>query len=266
MFKFITGRSFWVNLLAAAVLAFLLIFLVLKTLGWVTKHGEYLTVPVVLGKKTDDAVRLLEKAGFEVQIQDSVYTDTAVRGVVLKQLPDANATVKINRIVFITVNRVIPPMIDMPKLEGQSLGFALDILQRNHLKLEDTIFQPNFQIGSVLEQQYNGTRIPERSKVQWGSKITLIVGSGLGNVQMTVPSLLGMTVNEAKAYLEEHGISLAAILPDPGVKDTANAFVYRQNPERFDEEKRPRYIQPGQLMDIWVSRVMKAPKDSVDNK
>jgi len=261
--KFITSRPLWVNVLAALVITCIVVFLVLKTLGWVTQHGKYLTVPDVLGKKTTDAVKLLEDHGFEVQIQDSVFTDTTSRGVVLKQLPDANATVKINRTVFLTVNRAVPPMIDMPKLEGQSLSFALDMLQRSHLKLADTIFKPSFELGSVLEQQYNGVRIPEKAKVQWGSSITLVIGSGLGGVQMTVPSLFGMTFKEAKAYLQESGLSLGAVLPKPNVRDTANAFVYKQNPERFDEEKKPRYIKSGQIMDVWISVEM--PKDSLDN-
>ncbi|HMW27823.1 MAG TPA: PASTA domain-containing protein, partial [Ferruginibacter sp.] len=125
MFKFITNRPFWVNLLAAILLGLLLLFLFLKMLGWITKHGEYLKVPAITGMKTTDAVKLLEKQGFDVFIQDSVFTDTAARGVVLKQIPDPNSTVKINRTVFITVNRVVPPMIEMPNLEGQSLSFAL---------------------------------------------------------------------------------------------------------------------------------------------
>ena len=178
MFKFITNRPFWVNLLAAIVLALLLLFLFLKTLGWLTRHGEYLKVPAVTGMKTDEAVKLLEKQGFDVYIQDSVFTDTAARGIVLKQLPDPNSTVKINRTVFITVNRMVPPMIEMPNLEGQNLSFALNILERNHLKLADTVFRPDFMAGSVLEQQYNGVRIKAKSKIQWGSSITLVVGSG----------------------------------------------------------------------------------------
>ena len=229
----------------------------------ITKHGDYLTVPAVLGAKTEDAIKMLEKQGFEVQIQDSVFTDTASRGVVLKQLPDANATVKINRTVFLTVNRVTPPMIDMPKLEGQSLAFALEILQRNHLKLEDTIFKPDFQSGAILEQQYNGVRIPEKAKVQWGSKITLIVGKGLDIQQIIVPSLVGMRFSEARALLQFNGISIGAVLPDVDVRDTANAYVYKQRPERYDDDKQPRYIQAGQLMDVWISPVMKVPKDSV---
>ena len=42
------------------------IFLFLRMLGWITRHGEYLTVPAVVGQKTDDAIKLLEKQGFDV--------------------------------------------------------------------------------------------------------------------------------------------------------------------------------------------------------
>lgn len=266
MFKFITNKPFWVNLLAAIVIAVLFIFLVLKTLSWITKHGEYLKVPAITGMKTDEAIALLKKQGFDVYIQDSVFTDTAKRGVVLKQLPDPNATVKINRTVFITINRYTPPLVSMPKLEGQNLSFALTILERNHLKLGDTIYKPDFMMGSVLEQQYNGVRIPEKTKIQWGSSITLIIGAGLQEKQMIVPSLIGMTYADAKAYLEESGIGLGAIIPDGRLTDTAAAYVIQQRPERFDENHAPRYIQSGQLMDIWISQVMKVAMDSTSNK
>jgi beta-lactam-binding protein with PASTA domain len=219
-----------------------------------------------VGQKTEDAIKSLEKQGFDVQIQDSVFTDTAARGIVLKQLPDPNATVKINRTVFITVNRVIPPMIEMPKLEGQSLNFALDLLARNHLQLGDTVFRPDFQGGFVLEQQLNGTRIPEKAKVQWGSKITLVVGSGLGNEQIIVPDIVGMTFKDAKPFLEQNGIILGAVIPDADVKDTANAFVYKTSPDHLDEEKRPQYIRSGQVMDLRLSATMKVPKDSSEIK
>ena len=265
MFQFITRRPLWVNIVTAALLAFLLAFIFLQMLGLVTKHGEHLTVPTVLGMKTEEAVKLLAKQGFDVEIQDSVYTDTAANGIVLKQLPDANATVKVNRTVFLTVNRVIPPMLEMPKLEGQSLRFALDMLARNHLKLGDTIYKPDFMMGSVLEQQYNGVRIPEKAKIQWGSRITLIIGGGLDDQQMLVPSLVGMTFAEAKSYLQENGISLGAVIAD-GIRDSANAFVVKQNPERFDEDHRPIYIQSGQVMDLYLSTVRMEPQDSSNNK
>src|SRR5687768_7465725 len=114
MFKFITNKPFWINLVAVIAIALLVVFLFLWMLGVITRHGEYLTVPSVIGKNTEESVKYLESKGFDVVIQDSVYSDTAKKGIVLKQLPDPNSTVKINRTVFLTVNRVTLPLVDMP--------------------------------------------------------------------------------------------------------------------------------------------------------
>ena len=265
MFKYITRRPLWVNILTAALLVLLLFFLFLQMLSWITRHGEHLTVPSVLGMKTPEAINLLNKKGFDVLIQDSIYTDTTASGIVLKQLPDPNATVKINRTVFLTVNRVIPPMVEMPKLEGQSLRFALDMLTRSHLKLGDTLYRPDFMQGSVLEQHYNGVRITEKTNIPWGSTISLVIGGGLGDQQMPVPYVVGMTFAEARNFLKENGIGIGAVIAE-GVKDSASAFVIKQNPDRFDEDHLPRYIQTGQVMDLYLSPVMINPADSLNNK
>ncbi len=265
MVRSLTSKPFWVNLLVAVAIAFLFLFLFLKMLGWITKHGHYLKVPAVTGMSTNQAVKLLEDQGFEVYIQDSVFTDTAKRGIVLKQLPDPNATVKINRTVFITVNRYIPPMIEMPRLEGQNLAFAIKILERNHLKLGDTTHRPDFMAGSVLEQQYKGARISEKTKIQWGSSVDLIIGGGLQATPMLVPNLEDMTYAAAKAHLEQLGIGLGGTISMGRITDTAGAFVIQQNPARFDVNKNPIYIQAGQVMDLYISQE-KRPVDSLNNK
>ena len=233
-------------------------------LGVMTNHGAYLTVPSVLGKKTDEAVKFLESKGFEVVIKDSVYTDTAKNGIVLKQIPDPNSTVKINRTVLITVNRVTQPLIDMPALEGKSLNFALEILKRSHLKLGDTIYRPDFMSGSVLEQLYKGNKIKSGSKLPWGSYVDLVIGSGLNQDPILVPELLGMTFEEAKSLLEGNGILLGAVVADPDVVDSAAAFIWKQSPPRYDDQKEPVYIQPGQLMDLWISKEMRIVTDSLN--
>ena len=262
MFKFITDRPFWVNLLAVLVLSFLIFFTILQLLGVITNHGKYLSVPSVVGKKTTEAIKFLEDKGFEVIIQDSVYTDTAKMGIVLKQIPDPNSTVKINRTILLTVNRVTLPLIDMPALEGKSLNFALDILKRSHLKLGDTIFRADFMRGSVLAQEYKGNKILSGTKVPWGSSINLVIGSGLNQAPILVPDLTGLTFEEAKIILLENGILLGAIVPDQGITDTANSFIWKQSPPRYDEQKEPVYIQSGQLMDLWLSVDPKVLRDT----
>jgi beta-lactam-binding protein with PASTA domain len=253
LFIYLTKQPFWVNLLASLALVFLIGFLFLQSLSWFTHHGEYLKVPAVKGQNVDNAIKILESRGFDVIIQDSVYFDSIPRYTVIKQLPDPDATVKVNRTVFLTINRATTPAINMPKLEGLSFRFAYDMLQRNHLRLGDTIYRPDFMKGSVLEQQYNGSRITAGTKVPWGAQITLIIGGGLEVQQMLVPDLVGLTFAEAKALLETKGITLASVIAMTTVKDTAAAFVYKQNPERFDIDKTPLYIRPGQTMDVWLS-------------
>ena len=133
------------------------------------------------------------------------------------------------------------------------LRFALDLLVKNHLQLGDTIYRPDFMKGSVLEQQYNASRTPFGTKVPWGARITLIIGGGLQSEQMLVPDLLGLTYAEAKALLQEKGISLASVIPLSTVKDTSAAFVYKQNPGTKDVDMQPLFIRPGQTMDLWLS-------------
>jgi beta-lactam-binding protein with PASTA domain len=252
VFKFIARQSFFVNLLAAMVLVFLVGFLFFESLGWLTHHGEYLKVPSVTGKNVDDAVNLLEKEGFDVVITDSLYNDSMPLNTVKKQLPDPDATVKVNRTVFLNVNPTTLPLIDMPHLEGLSYRFALDKLAKNHLKLGDTTMRADFMKGSVLEQNYQGKKITAGTKIRWGSAVDLVIGAGLEAQKIPVPELVGMTVADAKALLTEKGIILAAILPSGNVTDTANAFIFKQNPDAYAYGTTPAYIQPGQTMDIWI--------------
>jgi eukaryotic-like serine/threonine-protein kinase len=260
--KFISFKSFWVNLLLILGLTAVLIWGALRMLGVITKHGEYLTVPSVVNKSTNESVKLLESKGFTVVIQDSVYTDTAKLATVLKQFPEANSTVKVNRVVLLTVNRVTLPMIDMPSLNGKSKSYALEILRRSHLKLGDTTFQPSYMLGAVIEQRWNGVIAAVGSKIPYGSKIDLVIGSGLSDAQFPVPSLVGLTFAEAKKLMDDKFIQLASTITDAGVRDTANAYVYKQNPPRFNEDKSLNYIRAGQVMDVWISTTMKTPIDS----
>lgn len=243
----------------ALVFIFLMAFIFFHSLGWITNHGQYLKVPSVTGKNVEDAVQLLEKEGFDVVITDSLYNDSLPLNTVKKQLPAADATVKVNRTVFLNVNPYTLPLVDMPKLEGLSYRFALDKLDKNHLVLGDTTMRADFMKGSVLEQDFAGKKITSGTKIRWGSTINLVVGGGLEAQRILVPDLTGLTVAQAKESLQAQGILLAAILTSGNVTDTLNAYVYKQNPEVLDIDNTPVYIQPGQTMDIWVQVEKPAP-------
>lgn len=251
MFKFITRRPLWVNIFAGVAIAVIFFFIFIFSLNWFTHHDQFMSVPQVTGKPFEEAKEVLEKAGFEVQIQDSIYADTAKASQVLKQVPEPDELVKIQRTVYLTINRSVSPMIEMPNLVGYSYRSAEMALKNSNLQIRDTVFKSDFAKNAVLEQHYNGAIIAAGTKIRMGSKISLVLGDGVGERQFVVPSLIGMTYGEAKSLLEAHGLAFGAIIA-PAVDDTLNAYIYQQRPERFDDEKRFRYIRSGQLMDIWL--------------
>ncbi|OLY92572.1 PASTA domain, binds beta-lactams [Cnuella takakiae] len=253
MFKFITRQSLIVNILAGLVFLFLLGFLFVESLNWLTHHGEAKTVPAVVNKNIAEVQKTLESQGFEVVIQDSIYNEELQPGTVIKQVPAPDDVVKVNRTVYVTVNRSIPPEIEMPNLKGYSFRNAEMVLKNMGLKMGDTTYKPDFAKNSVLDQLFNGKTIPAGTKIRMGSTISLVIGSGVGNTDLTVPTLVGLTYDEANILLQAQGIVLGSVLANPDVQDSAAAFIYRQSPAPKTEAGFPLRIRPGQMIDVWLS-------------
>ena len=268
MFKFLTHRPLWVNILAVLILTALLILLFFGSLDYLTRHGEYATVPSVLGKNVDAARQALEEKGFEVEIQDSIYIDTIPKLAVIKQTPEANAEVKVNRTIYLTINRAQPPLVEMPNLVGFSIRNAEMYLENLGLHLGDTSFRPDIAKNAVLEQLYNGQPIGAGTKIFMGSSISFVLGDGVSNTELSVPNLINKRYAEARSILRSMNVN-HTIVPDLDVTDTANAFIYRQNPTQFNEpvpgEKVYNRISPGQNMDLWLS-TRPAVVDSLQNQ
>lgn len=253
MLKIITDRPFWANLLIAAVLLFLLFFIFLKSLSFFTHHGSYLKVPDVNNKNIKEATDMLGREGFEVLIQDSVYYDTLPPLTVVKQFPEPDASVKVNRTVYLTVNRAVPPVIEMPNLIGMSFRNAELELKARGLKLGDTTYKPDIAKNAVLDQLLNKSTIRAGTKITMGNTISLVLGAGVSSEDMPVPDLFAMSYEEAAALLEANNVALGSVIADGAIQDTASAFIFRQQPQRFNDDGTMNRIRQGQMIDIWIT-------------
>lgn len=222
------------------------------SLNSITQHGVARTVPSIVGKNVDKTRTELEEQHFEIVVQDSVFYDSLAPSVIIKQIPEADAVVKVNRTIYVTINRVVPPDVDMPNLVGYSIRNAESILKNLGLRLGDTTNKPDFAKNSVLEQLYKGKTIAAGTKLKIGSSVSLVVGSGIGNEDLAVPKLVGLTYSEAKILIEAQGLILGPVLPSPLVRDTANAYVVRQSPAAVNEQGKRFRIRPGQMIDLWL--------------
>ncbi len=265
MFKFITHRPLWLNIVVGALLAVGVFSVFVLSLNWITHHNSSRTVPDVVGKSYADAEKILEKAGFDVEIQDSIYTDTTKPSQVLKQFPEGDEVIKIDRTIYLTINRAVPPLVEMPNLIGYSYRTAEMQLKSIGLYIGDTSYVPDLARNAVRKQIYNGQSIAAGTKVRMGSKIDFVLGSGVGDEEFVVPNLVGLSMRQAIALLEGNGLLVGTTLPMPGsedVTDTLNAYVGRQVPSVYSDEHHLQRIRTGQSVDLWFQG-QKPVKDSI---
>ncbi len=243
--------------MAAIALLLLIIFAFFFSLGSITKHDESVSVPDVAGKTLADATKFLEQKKFQVAVQDSVYIDSLPPLTVVKQSPESEEVVKTNRTVYLTINRATPPLIDMPDLRGFSYRSAQMFLESLGLKTGNVTYTPDIARNAVKDQLLSGKTINPGTKVPMSTAIDLVLGNGLGDTQLAVPDLIGLTIEQAKQYLSGDNIGIGVILTDGAVSDTANAYIVRQNPEPTavlpTGETVNNRIRAGQMMDIWIS-------------
>ncbi|MBA4198548.1 MAG: penicillin-binding protein [Chitinophaga sp.] len=259
MFKFITSKPLWVNILAGIVIAILLILIFFGLLSSITGHGKYQKVPSVLAQNIDAAKLTLMNAGFTVEVTDSVYDMSVGALSVVRQSPEADALVKAGRKIFLTINRAVPPQVEMPNLVGFSYRSAEMYLVTLGLKVGDTSYRPDIARNAVLEQLYNNQPIKAGAKLPLGSTISFVLGSGEGSGELLVPDLVGLTYEQAKGQLQTLNINIGSVVLVNGVTDSANAFIVKQNPpvyiETENNTKTLNKIKPGQLIDLYLSTV-----------
>lgn len=264
MFKFITQRPLIVNIIVAIALVCAVFSIFFMSLGAITRHGDNKKVPDVVGKSVTEATDILQKAGLDVSIQDSVYIDSLPKSSIIKQSPDAEAEVKENRTIYLTINRAQAPMIDMPDLRGFSITSAQLLLQSIGLKLGGTRYVSDVAKNAVKQQLFNNGDINPGTKIPMGSSIFLILGNGEGSATLEVPDITGMTLAEARDYLQTFGLQIGSVNANADVTSQDDAYVYKQSPAHSDGAT-VRKVSPGQVISVWLSTQPKggaAPADS----
>lgn len=253
---FFKKKKFWINFLIATASALLLGFGIFQGLGIYTRHGSSVEVPDVVGMQADEATKILLKAGFKVEIVDSLY-DLPVElkdkkidfGDVIMQNPKANEKVKKGRRFYLMIRTSTPPMVEMPNLVDLSLRQAISILTAKGLKLGKVTTRPG--LPPVMRQFYKGQVIKPGVKIPKESTIDVWVGSGDGEaVEVSIPNLVGLTRNQALSTLGNYGLNPGSEVYTVKMKtyaDSSEAKVIRQSPVPNDENK----ISQGDDIDLW---------------
>ena len=232
----ILRKPLWMNMLIGFGITICLFVIFFFSLGWITGNGETGKVPAVIGLDVAAAEKNLIAAGFDVELQDSIYVDTLARNAVLRQTPEADEIVKKGRTVYLTINRVVAPQVDMPNLVGFSIKSAETYLKVLGLRLGSIQIVPDQNKNVVIDQLVNGQPIAPGSKIPSGTLIHFLVGDGGASAGIPMPDLVGLTYDQAKAQLMSFGLNLGVISVNGSIGDSASAFVFDQSPTVYSSE------------------------------
>jgi beta-lactam-binding protein with PASTA domain len=262
--NFIFSKTFLKNLGYAAVIVVGIIIALLIWLNFYTRHGQKRPVPDFKGLTIEQVDRLARKSKVRYQLIDSVYTSEVSRGCIAEQNPEPGFKVKKWRNVMLTINAFNPEMVAMSNLVNLPKRQAIALIESSGLELGTPRYIPDISIDVVIKQLYNGVEIHEGDSLQKGSVIDLVLGKGLSNQRTSIPNLIGRDLETAKNTILGASLTLVTAVYDNSVvngKDSAEAFVYRQNPEFAPDAT----LQLGSSIYLWLTiDSLKLPVDSTN--
>ena len=239
------------------------IMITLICLNFYTRHGQAKPVPDFVGLNIEETKALAQKHKLNFHIIDSVYTNLVPNGCIVEQNPKAGFKVKKWRNIVLIINAFSPEMVAMPNLIDLPKRQALLLIESSGLGIGLLKYKPDLSIDVVLEQQIDGRNIQAGDSILRGAVIDLVLGRGLSDISTPVPYLIGSNLEVARERLLGASLNLGAYIFDDTVvnsRDSSNAFVYRQNPEYYEESQ----LQLGSIVYLWLTTdSAKMPSDSV---
>jgi beta-lactam-binding protein with PASTA domain len=241
-------KKIGLHLLLVFVAFTILGFLFLKVyLPFYTNHGQTVTVPDLAGFSVTELEEYLEARDLTYEVTlDSGFSAEMKPHSVMKQIPKPESKVKKGRKIYVTLNAQNAPLIKMPNLVNSPLKNAQEILANIGLLRGEIIYVPDIGANVVLDQKYRGRSISEGFEVPKGSQIDLVVGDGLGNQDLEVPSLVGMDAVDAEFLIIGSGLRMGNI--NYVATDTVPAgTIIRQFPPVGVS------VKTGEAIELWIS-------------
>ncbi len=208
----------------AIVLAVLLILLVVagyflgRNLGYFGGSSSF-NLRSVVGEPVAEATTKLKGDGLVVDTSNQVSNDAA--GTVISTAPTPGSLVKKGQTVTLSVAVPAPvTKVGVPAgLVGATQSQAESILQGKGLN-STVVYRTSTSVSKGVVISANPS---SGTKVAQGSSVTLTVSSGVANVP--VPSLIGLTQNQAYMLIQQAGLSVGNVTSQTSPTVPANVII-----------------------------------------
>jgi beta-lactam-binding protein with PASTA domain len=222
------------NIIAAIIVATILILIVVIGLRRSTEHGVEVEVPNITGLYIEEAVIALGASELRLQVIDSTYSKKTPLGTIVEQNPQAASMVKHGRTIYVIRNAQFHRPVILPEVRDLSLRQVTISLNALGLNIKQINYEPSTYKDIVLDiRREDGTPLLAGNSIEEGSSVVLIVGKGQGTSEVTVPSIIGKSLVDARSWLLGHMLSIGIVEYDvePTEETLEQYVVYSQTPE-----------------------------------
>ncbi|GAB4327173.1 MAG: hypothetical protein OHK0038_00850 [Flammeovirgaceae bacterium] len=252
------GVIFHLTLMAGLGLLFLWAFLDLY-LPHITQHNQTITVPDLKGMTLQEAEETLKDIGLRFEVYDSSsnnFDKNKKPLEVLSQDPLADDKVKVNRIIYLTINPTTPPMVRIPEsILENSVKNAQVRFRALGLNMKIRYIDGDYPntVEKVFYQQKELKRdmLAKGFEVPKGSEILLWVSNGITGEDnyVDLPNLYGMPLDEAEWVLTGIGLVIGKV--SQADSEQPAGVVIMQKSASDDEKEGKKRI--GSLINLTIS-------------
>lgn len=199
------------------------------------------TVPDVTGMTVLQATTTLNEFGLQLEVDKEVASAEYEEGLIVSQDPLAEMTVKTGKTVKVNVSKGLAEE-TIPNVIGKTLSDAVFLLESHGYSKGSVSEEFSAMPEGVIIRQSPDAGTP--AKV--GTGVNMVVSLGEEIVTTTVPNLLGLDLDAAKAALEREDLALGEIHHAPSNKYEQNLIC--------DQSIQPRTsVDSGTPIDLTIS-------------
>lgn len=248
--RFLKSKTFFANTILILVVAVAGIYGLQRWMDAITDHGEVVIVPDLSTYSLSQVETELGPLSLSFEVLDSSeFNKSFPPGSVVNQYPRPGSEVKEDRTIKLTLNPMherkleLPDVIDIPRVD------AAFRLESRGFKVGKVRYVPDLGKDNVLAVEINGQKVEIGDKFVKGTSFDLVLGMGLSDERVGVPSLYGLPADSVEWVLRNRLLNTGAVLYDEEITDSSSVRVFKQTPLPTAEP----VIRMGDGVDVWLT-------------
>lgn len=215
---------------------------------WFVKRGKEVEVPEVVGKTLQEAERILSESKLSYHVESRIYDPLIPEGFIARQIPVPGIRVKEWKRMSLVISSG-PQLVKVPDLAGARLEQAERLVNLTGLKIGQVlwIYSDTIPQGDVV-----ASHPTSGEQLGLGRQIDLIVSKGRAKVRFSMPSLLGLSIGEAKMLIETKALVLGEVkaIDTEGIEEDV---VLLQGPQPGE------FVEEGDTVELGISSPSEKP-------